>query len=342
MKIEELKKLSSEELKLHIEKMWLFGRRRLARHGIGLDILANDKYSSVRTEVARAGYGLDKLINDKSIFVSTVASNYLVSKRMSLDTWVQENPNKCVFFDSINGNTPNITNPFARGTDLLLQRAEQRRAQHSIDSTKAREPVEQTNNMSERINVDRLVRAAFEQEAKAIPQELVDKSFNKFMAEFQKRQNGAIDGRMNMFFNDAEKGLIEKGLNNLREKLESNRSFFEMGSVQREQIENKIDAICDLRNNLYKSEFSQIEKNVIFEALDGMKENFIKNRSIFDVGSVQREQLEANIDRIDNIKNNINNAKELGSLDSFINAAKQQQSNQPFQNVPQRNNDLVI
>lgn len=143
-------------------------------------------------------------------------------------------------------------------------------------------------------------------------------------------------------FNDVEKGLIEKGLTDLREKLENNRSFFEMGSVQREHLERKIDAICDLRNNLYKSDFAPMEKIVILEALDGMKETFIKNRSVFDVGSVQKEHLEANLDRIDNIKNNINNAKSLGSLDSFINAAKQQQSNQPFQNAPQRNNDLVI
>ena len=39
-----------------------------------------------------------------------------------------------------------------------------------------------------KVGVFGLVRASFEQEAKAIPQEQVDKSFNKVMAELNKRK----------------------------------------------------------------------------------------------------------------------------------------------------------
>lgn len=108
-----------------------------------------------------------------------------------------------------------------------------------------------------------------------------------------------------MYFNDVEKGLIEKGLDALKEKLENKRPVFEIGTPARERLENKLDAIYNLKNNLYKSDFTRMEKEVLFDAFNGLRETLIGNRTLFDVGSVEREQLESNLDRIANMINNI-------------------------------------
>ena len=57
-------------------------RSEVAKQGFCLDILINDKKSSVRYEVAKQGYGLDKLINDedRSVRCEIVKQGYGLDK----------------------------------------------------------------------------------------------------------------------------------------------------------------------------------------------------------------------------------------------------------------------
>ena len=74
-------------------------RAAVAEQGYGLDKLVDDPVEYVRMEVAKQGYGLDKLINDPGDRVreeALLALKRFVSVDRLLDTWMQDNRDRCV------------------------------------------------------------------------------------------------------------------------------------------------------------------------------------------------------------------------------------------------------
>lgn len=108
-----------------------------------------------------------------------------------------------------------------------------------------------------------------------------------------------------MYFTDVEKRLVQKSLDALKEQFENKRSVFEIGTPARERLENKLEAIHHLKNNLDKDDFTRMEKEVLFDAFNGLRDTLVGNRTLFDVGSVEREQLESNLGRLADMINNI-------------------------------------
>jgi len=146
-----------------------------------------------------------------------------------------------------------------------------------------------------------------------------------------------------MYFDSAEKGLIVKSLDGLKDNLERSRSLFDVGSTERANIENKFEMIYDIKNKLNDNiEFTSGEKKLILEGLDIFKDRCEKNRSIFDVGTVERASLESDFTRAFKIRTSLENSNAKSSLDSLINLAKQREQAQPHSNNLQKNNDLTL
>lgn len=79
-----------------IEKTNYNIRVYIANQGYGLDSLINDENHNVRWAVVWKGYGLDQLINDENKLVRDTVKFYLKEHNLSLEQWIEQNPNKCI------------------------------------------------------------------------------------------------------------------------------------------------------------------------------------------------------------------------------------------------------
>lgn len=71
-------------------------RLAIAEQGYCLDKLVDDEDEHIRLTVARQGYGLDILIHDEVPYVRKAVRHHLNGRGITLDQWIEQNPDKCV------------------------------------------------------------------------------------------------------------------------------------------------------------------------------------------------------------------------------------------------------
>lgn len=85
----------------HFERLvnseFVYERNQAIVAGYGLDRLVHDPQNILRAHVAEKGYGLDLLANDPDSSVQNAVHSFLNDHGLSLEEWIQANPEKCVY-----------------------------------------------------------------------------------------------------------------------------------------------------------------------------------------------------------------------------------------------------